>query len=152
MRLRYVRDYYDLSQKEVAKVLNVARSTYSLWEAELNVIPLNRLIDFCNYFNVSMDYVLGLSIKPRYKDMKKVVDFNLHRKRLRRIRKENNCTQVELAEVLNTDNGVISRYENGKYLILTSFLIAFANYFNISVDYIMGRIDEPEQLKVKVKN
>ena len=84
--------------------------------------------------------------------MKKVVDFNLHRKRLRRIRKENNCTQVELAEVLNTDNGVISRYENGKYLILTSFLIAFANYFNISVDYIMGRIDEPEQLKVKVKN
>ena len=46
MRLRYVRDYYDLSQKEVAKVLNVARSTYSLWEAELNVIPLNRLIMF----------------------------------------------------------------------------------------------------------
>ena len=37
---------------------------------------------------------------------------------------------------------VISRYENGQTTILTSFLIEYAKFFNVSCDYIMGRIDE----------
>lgn len=41
----------------------------------------------------------------------------------------------------------ISRYEHGKTLILTSFLMEYVSTFKVSADYIMGRIDE----RVKIK-
>jgi len=150
--LKYIRESEDFTQREIAEVLNVARSTYSLWESEINIIPLTRLIAFCNYFNVSLDYALNLTYKIKYSNMKKELDFELHRKRLKKVRKENKITQVELAKTLNTDNGVISRYENGKTLILTSFLIEYSKIFNISCDYLMGRIDDKITLKETVKN
>ena len=55
--------------------------------------------------------------------MKKEIDYELHRERIRKARKLNRYTQTDIANILNTDNGVISRYEKGKTLILTSFLV-----------------------------
>lgn len=80
--------------------------------------------------------------------MKMDIDYTLYPKRLKEIRKENRYTQAKLAKKLNTDNGVISRYESGKTLILTSFLIEYSNIFNISCDYLLGKIDE----KIKLNN
>ena len=70
----------------------------------------------------------------------------------KKIRKLNNYTQNDIAAILNTDNGVISRYENGKTLILTEFLIEYTKIFNISADYLIGRIDEKIELKNSIKN
>ena len=70
----------------------------------------------------------------------------------KKIRKLNNYTQNDIAAILNTDNGVISRYENGKTLILTEFLIEYTKIFNISADYLTGRIDEKIELKSSIKN
>lgn len=152
MNLRYVRNDNDLYQYEVAKILGVAKSTYSLWETEENIIPLKRLILFCNYFDVSVDFVLGLSGTIKYPNMKNSIDYKEHIKRLRKVRKLNCYTQTELANLLHTDNGVISRYENGKNLILTSFLIEYSKIFNISCDYLLTRIDEKVKLKIHVNN
>ena len=58
--------------------------------------------------------------------MKMDIDYNLYPKRLKEIRKEHKYTQNKIAKILNTDNGVISRYESGKTLILTSFLREYA--------------------------
>ncbi len=80
--------------------------------------------------------------------MKMDIDYTLYPKRLKEIRKENRYTQAKLAKKLNTDNGVISRYESGKTLILTSFLVEYSNIFNISCDYLLGKIDE----KIKLNN
>ena len=147
MNLRLIRDEHDLKQKEVADILGVAVSTYCVWETETSTIPLNRLIDFCNYFDVSIDYALNLSNVKKYNNMKKNINYSEHQKRIRRLRKVKRYTQEYIAKVLNTDNGVISRYENGKTLILTSFLMEYAKIFNVSCDYIMGRIDEEIPLK-----
>ena len=51
----------NISQREVAKILHVGKSTYARWETGEQVIPLNHLNDFCKYFKVTMDYVLNLS-------------------------------------------------------------------------------------------
>ena len=40
-RLKDIREDNDLSQKDLAKILNVNRSTYSLWELGINIIPIN---------------------------------------------------------------------------------------------------------------
>lgn len=152
MRLKYIRVDNDMLQYEVAEKLNIAKNTYSTWETESSPIPLKRLIDFCNLFNVSLDYVLELTDNPKYPNMKKEIDNDLCSRRLKKIRKLNNYTQDSIAKILNTDNGVISRYENGKTLILTEFLIEYTKIFNISADYLTGRIDEKIELKSSIKN
>ena len=50
-----------MTQEDVANILKVERSTYAGWETGKDTITLTRLNDFCNYFNVSMDYVTGLT-------------------------------------------------------------------------------------------
>ena len=41
----------------MAEILDVNRSTYSLWELGINIIPLKSLCSFADYFNYSIDYV-----------------------------------------------------------------------------------------------
>ena len=57
-KLKDIREDNDISQEEMAKILGVNRSTYSLWELGINIIPLKNLCDFADYFNYSIDYVL----------------------------------------------------------------------------------------------
>ena len=58
-RIKNIREDNDLSQREVANILNVSRSTYSLWELVINIIPLSSLYKLSSYFDVSIDYLLG---------------------------------------------------------------------------------------------
>ncbi len=153
LNIKFMREEEGLSQKEIAQKLGVKRSTYSLWELEINPIPLPRLIALCKIYKCSIDYCLALNKQHKtYPHMKMNINYNHYPKRLKEIRKEHNYTQYKLAQKLNTDNGVISRYENGKTLILTSFLMEYSKIFNISADYLLGKIDEKIILKELVKN
>lgn len=50
MKLKKVRIYADLNQKDVAKMLGVAYSSYNTWERENDFIPLRQLDKFCRFF------------------------------------------------------------------------------------------------------
>lgn len=54
-RLKDIREYYDNTQKEIANILNVSRSTYAGWENGIDTIPLLKLNDFCNHYNTILD-------------------------------------------------------------------------------------------------
>ena len=56
-----------------------------------------------------------------------------------RIRK--NITQEKLAEELNTTHSTISAYESGKTLILTVFAYGIVTKYNLSLDWLCGKID-----------
>lgn len=75
----------------------------------------------CNYYNVSMDYMLGLSNKNSFNNGKYNIDKKIIGMRLKIFRKEKNITQEELASTLNTTHSTISAYESGKTTILTAF-------------------------------
>lgn len=152
LNIKQLREEKGLSQKEIAKKLGVSRSTYSLWELEINMIPLPRLIDLCKMYHCSIDYILRLNENKNYPHMKMDIDYNRYPKRLKEIRKEHKYTQAKIAQILNTDNGVISRYESGKTLILTSFLMEYSKIFNISADYLLGKINEKIKLKELITN
>lgn len=148
LNIKFMREEEGIPQKEIAKKLGVSRSTYSLWELEINMIPLPRLVELCKIYSCSIDYILGLNKRlKKYPNMKYDINHNLCSKRLKEIRKEHKYTQDKIAKKLNTDNGVISRYESGKTLILTSFLMEYAKIFNISSDYLLGKIDEKIPIK-----
>jgi len=61
--------------------------------------------------------------------------------RLKGLRLELNLTQTQLAAPLGTTKGAIANYENGNRLPNFEMLIAIADYFNVSVDYLLGRSD-----------
>ena len=60
-KLIELREDFNLKQKDIAKLLNITQQTYSLWENGSKIIPLKHLNSLCNYYNVSMDYMLGRS-------------------------------------------------------------------------------------------
>ena len=60
-RIRNLREDKDLSQNEIAKILNCSQTTYSRYETgDLN-IPVDSLIKLAIYFNTSIDYLTGLT-------------------------------------------------------------------------------------------
>ena len=61
--------------------------------------------------------------------------------RLKKLRKERNVSQLKLAIDLNMNQNSISRYENGEREADYETLIKLANYFNVSLDYLLGRTD-----------
>lgn len=59
--------------------------------------------------------------------------------RLKELRKERNISQLKLAFDLNMNQNAISRYENLEREADYETLIKFADYFNVSLDYLLGR-------------
>ena len=128
-----------MHQKDIAKILNIDRSTYSTWETNLKIIPLKHLNSLSNYYNISMDYILGLTNKKiKYKKLneldKKIIGNNI-----KKLRSNNNLTLRDLARILNTTSSTISAYETGKTLLLTAFAIEIAKKYHLSIDELCGK-------------
>ena len=62
--------------------------------------------------------------------------------RLKELRKKRNISQLKLAIDLNMNQNTISRYENMEREADYETLIKFADYFNVSLDYLLGRVDD----------
>ena len=60
-RIRDIREDNDLSQKDVAAILNVAQRTYSGYENGSRNIPVECVVKLALFFGVSADYLLGLT-------------------------------------------------------------------------------------------
>ena len=141
-RLKDIRDYFDKTQKEMAEILGVSRSTYAGWENGIDNIPLLKLNDFCNYFGICLDYICGLTETKKYEILNKEIDKNVVAKNLKEIRTSHNDTQEKISKIINTDQSNYSKYELGKTLILTSLLIDFAKHYNVSIDKICGKLNK----------
>ena len=64
--------------------------------------------------------------------------------RLKELRKKKRISQVMLAMDLNINQNSISHYETGEREADYATLIAIADYFNVSIDYLLGRTENPK--------
>jgi len=64
-RIRDLREDHDLKQREVANYLNCSQQVYSNYELGQRDIPTDVLIRLSLYYNVSCDYLLGLTNNPK---------------------------------------------------------------------------------------
>lgn len=64
--------------------------------------------------------------------------------RLKEIRKTKGISQLKLAMDINTSQNTVSRYENGEREPGINELIKIADYFNVSIDYLLERTDNPK--------
>lgn len=66
--------------------------------------------------------------------------------RLKDLREDNDVKQKELAEYLNIKQNTYSQYENGKREIPLDTLCKLADYYNTSIDYLIGRTNNPNRI------
>ena len=59
--LKKIREQKQKSQKQIADILNTTQQQYHLYESGKRKLPIDGLIILCNYYNISADYILGLS-------------------------------------------------------------------------------------------
>ena len=64
-RLRDLREDFEKSQEEIAKVIGTSQSYYAQYENGKRAIPFDRVVALARYYNVSLDYIAGLTDKPR---------------------------------------------------------------------------------------
>ena len=130
-----------MRQIDIAHVLKVNRVNISNWENNKEIIPLDKLNLYANFFNTNIDYIVGLSnFKNNNVNNTQILDSTVIGKRIRETRQKFNVTQKELANILNTTQSTISDYENGHTLILTSFAYQICLHYKISMDWLCGRI------------
>lgn len=88
-----------------------------------------------------MDYIVNLSKDKNYPKINDKINKKIIGERILYLRKKFNLSQNDLAKLLNTSHSTISAYENGKTLILTVFAYSIATKFEISLDWLCGRIE-----------
>lgn len=64
-RIRDLREDRDLTQTQIAKVLNTNQTVYSRYELGIRALPIEHLISLCKFYNISADYVLGFTNEPK---------------------------------------------------------------------------------------
>ena len=69
-RIRDMREDHDLTQKQVAAILDIGQSDYSQYELGKHMMGIDKYIILAKYYNVSLDFLTGLidTPKPLYSD------------------------------------------------------------------------------------
>ena len=65
---------------------------------------------------------------------------------IRNLREDSDLTQQDLADYLNLKQTTYSKYELGKINVPIEVFIKLADYYNVSIDYLVGRSKKKEQV------
>ena len=65
--------------------------------------------------------------------------------KIRDLREDHDLTQTDIAHILSCSQVCYSRYELGSRDIPTDVLIRLSNFYNVSVDYLLGQSENPKR-------
>lgn len=143
-RFEELRIEKDKRQGDIANILKVKRNTYSKWENEINDMPVEQANVLANYYKVTFDYMLGLTRNKNTTDRDLLVDWTLFSERLAKLRKDAKLSQKQVSEKLGFAQQTYSHFEVGDRKPTTLKVVIIAQFYNKSVDYILGRTDNPD--------
>ena len=64
-RLKNLREDSDKTQEEISKIIGTSQSYYAQYENGKRAIPFERVVILARYYNVSLDYIAGITDTPR---------------------------------------------------------------------------------------
>lgn len=64
-RIRELRIKDNKTQKQFAELLETSQQAYLKYEKGINEMPIRRIIKICKHYNISADYILGLTDEPK---------------------------------------------------------------------------------------
>lgn len=132
--LKQARNELEMTQEELGYIFGVKKAAISNWENGYDIIPLNKLIKFCNLFNFSPNYISGLSKENNISEITLKCDKKEIGIKLKNIRKSKNLTQQNFADICSISRATYCHYEIGMNLISTIALYTICKTFNISMD------------------
>ena len=138
-RIKFIKTTYDLTQHDLAKILSIDKSSISHIEKNDRIIPIEHLITFSDYLNLSIDYILGMTDIKCYKDQILGIHLDKMGDNIKEVCLDNLLTNVALAKVIHSCESNIRNYKQGKYLILTTFVLELSLKYNYSIDWILGK-------------
>ncbi len=141
-KLKYLRESELLTQKQIAEKIGCGHRAYAYYEEELRDIPTSILITLSEFYNVSIDYILGRTSQSKFYEKARPYGY-----RIKELRLESKLNQAAVASEIFVTQNAYSYYENQKRDIPTATLIRLADFYGVSVDYILGRTDEPKMNK-----
>lgn len=144
--LASLRINHKLTQSELANILKVSLSTYKLYEFGTLPMKLEEINILSNYFNVSFDYLLGLTKNSLRCHIHKNIDYAYLKFCIKFLRKRQRITQKELAKEFKISKNSIWNYERDAAKINLYYLIHMAKKFMISTDYLCGKSLKKEVL------
>ena len=125
-RLKLLRKNKKMTQVQMAKFLGITERHYRLYEADGVDVPMSKVIKLSNFFNITLDYLLGLSDDdtPR--------GYNLE--------EQDDPVRINARHI-----GKIPEIRKQlKEMFTEEELFMVAEMFNVSLDYLVGRSDNPE--------
>ena len=159
IRIKSLRQQFNYTQNEIAKLMHVSRSLICLWEQGYANISLKQIIKLASVYKVPLDYVLGIidniDLKVKYEYIS-TLDLKFLGNKLKETRKSLGLTQDKFAKKLDTKRSSISYYELGKMMMSTADLKQICETFGVSSDYLIGNTDtfivRTKLNKIKVKD
>ena len=148
-RLKILREELRLTQKELAKKLDVASSTIAMYESKKRTPDSHMLKKMADLFDCSVDYLLGrtdnkhnFAIDRNYNTQNMKIELDSKKITLRR--KQLGLTQKELGSKVNLTEFNISKYERGATKPDIETLFKLAEALNCSIYYLLCKPDNEE--------
>jgi len=139
-RLIDLKEEYGLSNLQLEKICGCKNQSVSTWLTR-NVYPkLVNLLRMSNYFQCSIDYLLGLTDDKRMARTDAPSTFIV---RANELAAKNNVSKYRIAKECGFDKGNFTKWTSKNMLPQTESLIAIAGYFDCTVEYLLGLSDRP---------
>jgi len=146
-RLKYLRERDNKTQKEFAKIFNMSHANISRYESGTQEPTLSMLNLFSEYFEVTIDYLLGKTDDP-HGDSNAINPKLMQR--IKDLREKHNLTQIQLAAMLGLSRPTIAMYESGKVNPQLTIITKLSEYFGVTTDYLLGLVEDPGEQKTKL--
>jgi len=132
-------DENSLTIKSFARKINMHWSVLYAYKNNNYLPSLSTAVKIANYFNCSLNYLMGLD-ELENKNLLKNFDITKFYPRYNSLLKEENISHFTLSKKIKLNTSSLIYWKCGKVPKMDS-LIKIANYFDVSIDYLVGRSD-----------
>lgn len=144
LKLQELMQNRSISKRALSISAGVERRSLRFWLNGKFLPRYDSLVFLADYFRVSTDALLGLPDKAPDAVFNKTVVENIpsvFRERLEGLLNKNHISRYKLALLLETGQSSVSKWLHASAMPETKYLIAIADIFHCSVDYLLGRTD-----------
>ncbi len=163
-RIKELRLSADMTQEEFGKKFGIVKSTVSLYESGKSTPNDELKKQICDYFNISVDYLLGVSDDKHRnspsddrgfffffffddKDLQEVFV-----SALKTALETQNMTVSELCEKTEIDVDTCNQYLTGEHAPTLEHLVELSKALDVSIDYLLGQVPKISQAEKKLLN
>lgn len=130
---------FDCKKSHIPKLLNIDYNIFTKI-TEFGIIPKPIiLIRIADYFNISVEYLLGRTDTPYFEKAESAKTFL---EQYQKLKAEKKVTDYFIAQKLHISTSYTTNWKKKNYIPSVVNLILLSEYFEVSIDYLLGRTDD----------